>query len=108
MTLLIKNANVLERGIVDVLIEEGRIQAIEAELEPINSEVIDAKGQHLFPGFVDIHVHLREPGGEAKETIESGSLAAAKGGFTTVCSMPNTNPVPDHHAPLQDVLNRIS
>ena len=59
------------------------------------SEVIDAKGLLVSPGFIDLHVHLREPGGEHKETIETGTLAAAKGGFTTIAAMPNTRPVPD-------------
>ena len=58
-------------------------------------EVIDGKGMLLSPGFIDVHVHLREPGGEHKETIETGTQAAAKGGYTTICAMPNTRPVPD-------------
>lgn len=58
-------------------------------------QIIDAKGHFLSPGFIDVHVHLREPGGEHKETIETGTKAAARGGFTTVCPMPNTKPVPD-------------
>ena len=58
-------------------------------------EVIDAEGLVVSPGFIDFHVHLREPGGEKKETIANGTLAAAKGGFTTIAAMPNTRPVPD-------------
>lgn len=66
-------------------------------------------GNLIAPGLVDVHVHLREPGGEHKETIETGTLAAAKGGFTTICSMPNTRPVPDcreHMEDLQNVLKK--
>ncbi|WP_175614804.1 dihydroorotase [Piscibacillus halophilus] len=107
MNLLIKNAHVLEQGLVDVLIECGKIKAIGTNLSKPNVKVVEAKGQYLFPGFVDVHIHLREPGGEAKETIETGTLAAARGGFTTVCSMPNTNPVPDSEESLKEVLNRI-
>ena len=68
---------------------------------------IDAEGKHLFPGFTDIHVHFREPGFSYKETIESGSMAAARGGFTTVCAMPNLNPVPDSLKNLEIELNLI-
>ena len=57
--------------------------------------MIEGEGLFLSPGFIDVHVHLREPGGEHKETIETGTLAAAKGGYTTICAMPNTRPVPD-------------
>ncbi|RPF56058.1 dihydroorotase [Aquisalibacillus elongatus] len=107
MTLLIKNANVLDHGIVDVFIEHGKVKAIGEGLEENGQHVMNAEGQYLFPGFVDVHIHLREPGGEAKETIETGTLAAARGGFTTVCAMPNTNPVPDSSESLQHVLDRI-
>ncbi|SOB92569.1 dihydroorotase [Ureibacillus xyleni] len=77
-----------------VTIEDGKIVAIGAQL-PEGAEVIDGKGNLVAPGFVDLHVHLREPGFEHKETIETGSSSAAKGGFTTICAMPNTKPVPD-------------
>lgn len=108
MTLLIKNANLLDHGAVDVFIERGKIASIGKNLSKSSDEIVDAKGQYLFPGFVDVHIHLREPGGEAKETIVSGTRAAARGGFTTVCSMPNTNPVPDSQETLQNVLDRIN
>lgn len=96
---LIQNAKMLEAGTlkqVDVLIQEGKIKSIATQIEPQSEmQIIDAKGHFLSPGFIDVHVHLREPGGEHKETIETGTKAAARGGFTTVCPMPNTKPVPD-------------
>ena len=64
-------------------------------------------GKLIAPGLVDVHVHLREPGGEHKETIETGTLAAAKGGFTTICAMPNTRPVPDCREHMEDLQKRI-
>lgn len=97
--ILIQNAKMLEAGTlkqVDVLIQEGKIKSIATQIEPQSEmKIIDAKGYFLSPGFIDVHVHLREPGGEHKETIETGTKAAARGGFTTVCPMPNTKPVPD-------------
>ncbi|REH96799.1 dihydroorotase [Staphylococcus felis] len=96
---LIQNAKMLEAGQlqkVDVLIEGKTIKQIAETIEVTEDmHVIDAKGYFLAPGFIDVHVHLREPGGEYKETIETGTKAAARGGFTTVCPMPNTKPVPD-------------
>ncbi len=77
-----------------ITIEQGKIAAI-GESKPENAEVIDGKGNFVSPGFVDVHVHLREPGFEHKETIETGTRSAARGGFTTICAMPNTKPVPD-------------
>ena len=81
----------------DLLIEDGRVAAVEANLkiDAQNVEVIDATGLVVAPGFVDIHVHLREPGQSYKETIASGTAAAAAGGFTSVAAMPNTLPVND-------------
>lgn len=80
----------------EIRIHEGRILEIGEKLsEKQGEEVHDARGMLVTPGFVDIHVHLREPGGEKKETIRSGSRAAALGGYTTIVAMPNTDPVPD-------------
>ena len=109
MNLLIKNAGVIsEKGEkIDVRITDGKIAEISSSLSPQNEEIIDAEGYILSPGFVDVHVHLREPGGEHKETIETGSLAAARGGFTTIAAMPNTRPVPDNAEQVKKLLNRI-
>ena len=100
MLLLIRNGRVIDpaSGLDakrDVLIDGPRIEAIERSIECPDAEVLDAEGQVVAPGFVDIHVHLREPGIEHAETIASGSRAAAAGGFTAVCCMPNTQPVND-------------
>ncbi len=81
---------------IDLKIEAGKIVAIAEQIEAeATDQVIDANGRFIAPGFIDVHVHLREPGGEAQETIATGTKAAAVGGYTTICSMPNTNPVPD-------------
>jgi dihydroorotase len=77
----------------DILIENGRIAAVAPRLEAAEARVFDASGLVVAPGFIDIHVHLREPGQEHKETIRTGTRAAAAGGFTTVLAMPNTTPV---------------
>ena len=93
--------------ISDVLIEDGAIEAVGSQIPaPEGGEVIDAGGMVVCPGFIDVHCHLREPGFEYKETIASGTLAAARGGFTTVCAMPNTNPVADTRATVEFVLSK--
>ncbi|KAF1296062.1 dihydroorotase [Enterococcus sp. JM4C] len=92
----------------EIWIEEGRIKAIGTDFSSIEfDQVIDAKGQLITPGLVDVHVHLREPGFTYKETIKAGSLAAAHGGFTTVCAMPNLNPVPDTAEKLSAIYDII-
>ena len=97
--MIIRNGNVVLKNSVekkDILIENGKIVKI-ADNIPANGGVeIDATGKHIFPGLIDMHVHLREPGFERKEDIESGAKAAVKGGFTQICCMPNTNPVTDN------------
>ncbi|WP_027340329.1 dihydroorotase [Halonatronum saccharophilum] len=90
----------------DLLIEDEKIVEIGEDLQVVGAQVIDVKGKVITPGFVDIHVHLREPGFEYKETIESGSKAAAKGGFTTIVAMPNTNPVIDNPSLVSSVLTK--
>lgn len=92
----------------DILIENGIITRIADVIEQDTVEnVRDVEGRIITPGFVDLHVHLREPGGEKKETIETGTLAAARGGYTTVAAMPNTRPVPDTKEQLEWLQNRI-
>jgi dihydroorotase len=98
--LLIKNGRVIDPatrrdGPADVLIENDTISAVGENLEAADAEVLDASGMVVAPGFIDLHVHLREPGFEHAETIETGARAAAAGGFTRICAMPNTNPVND-------------
>lgn len=92
----------------EIKIEEGIITAIGKELHiEATDEVIDVQGCFISPGFIDLHVHLREPGGDRKETIATGTLAAAKGGFTTVAAMPNTRPVPDTKEQMLRLQERI-
>lgn len=103
MRLIIKGGIVIDpfnnvNAPLDVLIEDSRISKVARNIRDKNAEVIDVKGKYVCPGFIDIHVHLREPGYEFKEDIVSGTRAAAAGGFTTVCCMPNTNPVVDNSA----------
>lgn len=83
-------------GVGDVLIEDGRVKSIGVDLPSADAEAFDARGLIVTPGFIDLHVHLREPGEEYKETIASGAAAAVAGGFTAVCAMPNTRPVNDN------------
>lgn len=108
---IIKNGKILnENGDLiqkDILIENGIITQISENIQKENAEIFDAEGKFISPGFIDVHVHLREPGGEHKETIATGSRAAAKGGYTTICPMPNTNPVPDRAERFDDLLIRI-
>src|SRR3989454_2539750 len=83
----------------DVLIQDGKIAGLGASLgTPDGAEVRDVRGKVVAPGLVDVHVHLREPGNEDVETIATGARAAAAGGFTAVCAMPNTDPVTDNQA----------
>lgn len=107
MNWLIKNGQLLnengELSQADIRITNGVIAEIGRELKADGEELLDASGKLIAPGLVDLHVHLREPGGEHKETIETGTKAAAKGGFTTIAAMPNTRPVPDTEENLQKV-----
>lgn len=99
--LLIKGGQVVfadEVKAADILLENGKIEKIGKNLKADGAEVIDAAGLTVFPGLIDMHVHLREPGFEYKEDIASGSAAAVAGGFTQVCCMPNTDPVCDNAA----------
>ena len=101
MTLLIKNGHVLDPATetdeeIDIFIEDGKIAKRGKKLKCKAERVIDAAGSYVMPGFIDLHVHLRDPGYEEKETIASGVRAAAKGGYTTILAMPNTKPVVDN------------
>ena len=115
-TLLIQGGHVIDpgrtNGIADVLIEQGKIAAVGANLTAQGKgkngsvQIIDARHKLVLPGFVDLHVHFREPGFEYKETIKSGTAAAAAGGFTSVCCMPNTQPVNDSQAITEFILEK--
>ena len=98
---LIKNGRVIDPAsktddILDIFISNGKIDKIGKGLTDSADEILDAKGKIIAPGFIDMHVHLREPGREDKETIKTGTRAAVKGGFTSVCCMPNTEPAIDN------------
>jgi len=111
MTILIKGGTVIDPGRVngpaDVLIENGKIAAVGQKLKtPADAKVIDASDKVVLPGFIDLHVHFREPGFEYKETIQSGTAAAVAGGFTSVCCMPNTSPVNDNQSITEFILEK--
>ena len=114
MAFLLKNAHVVDPvagldGVMDVALEGEKITAVGEGLEaPADAEVVDLTGKYLVPGLVDMHVHLRDPGQEYKEDIESGTRAAAKGGFTGVCSMPNTDPCTDNGIVVQYIKTRAA
>ena len=111
MKILIKNGHVIDPltgrdGCFDVLVEKGRIQKVAERLEDTAERVIDAAGCYVMPGFIDLHVHLRDPGLEYKETLKTGGEAAARGGVTTICAMPNTKPVVDDGEKVAEVHKR--
>lgn len=115
MKLLIKNGRVIDPanrrdGLYDVLVEKGKIKSVEKkgtfpESAVANAKIIDAKDCIVAPGFIDVHVHFREPGFEYKETIQTGCESAAAGGFTSVAVMPNTNPVNDNRSVTESILS---
>ena len=110
MSLLLRGGRVIDPAnnldaVQDVLIAERKIERLGRSLEaPAGAEIVDASGKIVCPGFIDIHVHLREPGYEYKETVATGTRAAAAGGFTAVCCMANTNPVNDNGAVTDYIL----
>ncbi|MFC4409277.1 dihydroorotase [Chungangia koreensis] len=110
MDKFLKNINILnEEGALinsNIRIIDGKIAEIGETIEHAGEELIEGNGAFASSGFIDVHVHLREPGGERKETIESGTRAAARGGYTTICAMPNTKPVPDTKENIQ-IVNRL-
>lgn len=106
---LIKNGHVVLKDEIvkaDILIDE-KIVAIKEKIEEKDAEVIDATNLYVLPGLIDVHVHLREPGFSHKETIKTGTMAAIKGGFTTICAMPNVIPYPDDEKTIKEYLELI-
>jgi len=108
MSILIKKGHVLDPDtqtdeIIDLYVENGKIAEAAKQLEKKADKIVYAKGCYVMPGFIDLHVHLREPGLEHKETIETGVKAAARGGYTTILAMPNTKPVVDN----ADIVNYV-
>lgn len=111
MKLLIKGGRVIDpsQGVnktADLLIEDGRISSIGDDIQTDGADVFDAAGLIVCPGFIDLHVHLREPGEEYKETIATGAAAAVAGGFTSVCAMPNTKPVNDNASVTRFIMEK--
>ena len=111
MAIVIQGGHILDpgrfNGVGDLVIDNGKVAAVGRTVSvPAGATVVQAKGRLVVPGFVDLHVHFREPGFEYKETIQSGASSAVAGGFTTVCCMPNTNPVNDNQAITEFMLER--
>lgn len=111
MSLLIKNGHVIDPEIKldmvrDVLVQGDRIVRVDENISEAADEVIDANGMYVMPGFIDLHVHLRDPGLTYKETLATGGAAAARGGVTTICAMPNTKPVIDTKELVEEVHER--
>jgi len=109
MKLLVRNGRIIDPAtktdaVLDILMAGGRIVEVKAGIEAPSCPEIDAAELVVCPGLIDMHTHLREPGYEAKETIATGTRAAARGGFTTVCAMPNTNPVSDDRRGIESIL----
>ena len=111
MTLLLKNGTILDYAShvqekMDILIKEEKISKIGKEINDEADKILDCTGLYIMPGMIDMHCHLREPGFEQKETIETGSKSAVKGGFTTICPMPNTKPTPDNPETLKMIIDK--
>ena len=111
MSILLKNGTIIDykNSIFekyDVLIENEKIKEIAKDINTNANSIIDCSGLYIMPGMIDIHCHLREPGFEYKETIETGSKSAVAGGFTTICPMPNTKPTPDSAIILQEFIEK--
>lgn len=113
MSILIKNGRVLDPAtatdqVADIYVEKDVIQKIGKGLKEKADQVLDAKGCYVMPGLIDLHVHLRDPGQEYKEDIQTGAQAAAKGGFTTIVAMPNTKPIIDNPDRVRYVHNKAA
>ncbi|MGC1107951.1 MAG: dihydroorotase [Candidatus Acidiferrales bacterium] len=111
--LLIKNGRIIDPSsktdaLSDVLIDKGKIAKLAPSISAADALSLDAAGCIVAPGFIDLHCHLREPGGEISETIESGTQSAARGGFTAVCPMPNTQPVNDNASVTRSIMERAA
>ncbi|HWX43166.1 MAG TPA: amidohydrolase family protein, partial [Blastocatellia bacterium] len=111
MKLLIAGGRIIDPGqgidkVADLLIQDGRVSAIGSGLSTSDAEIFEARGLIISPGFIDLHVHLREPGEEYKETIRSGAAAAVAGGFTSICAMPNTDPVNDNASVTRYIVDK--
>ena len=112
--LLLKNGKILKNGVLvskDILIDDKKIVKIDKNIQENVEKVLDLEGKFVSPGFIDVHVHWREPGFEYKENIYHASRAAARGGFTTAMPMPNLDPVPDNYENLKiqlDIIERDS
>lgn len=111
MTIIIQNGHVVDPltkrdEVCDVLVKDGKIQKVAPSIPDTADRILDAEGCYVMPGFIDLHVHFRDPGLEYKETLETGGKAAARGGVTTVCAMPNTRPVIDTKEKVEDVHRR--
>lgn len=111
MRLLIKNGHVIDPAkkldlVQDVLVEGDRIVKVAESISDDADQIYDADGMYVMPGFIDLHVHLRDPGLTYKETLETGGAAAARGGVTTICAMPNTRPVTDTREMIEELYER--
>lgn len=111
MTILIQNGHVVDPltkrdEVCDVLVADGKIRKVGVSLQDEADRILDASGCYVMPGFIDLHVHFRDPGLTYKETLETGGKAAVRGGVTTVCAMPNTRPVIDSGEKVEDVHKR--
>src|ERR1017187_4745577 len=112
MTTTFKNANLFDpsqriNGAGSTVVEGGKIIDVLIDKNADSGKITDLKGQLLTPGFIDLHVHLREPGQEHKETVGTGTRSAAAGGFTTLCTMPNTIPVNDSSFVTQYIMEKV-
>lgn len=110
MKTLLKNGVIIDyktnrQEELDILIENNKIIKIEKSIAEDADKTMDCSGLYIMPGMIDVHCHLREPGFEYKETIETGSKSAVKGGFTTICPMPNTKPTPDTSEVLEKIIS---
>ena len=113
MSILIKGGRILDPSqqldrVMDLLLVGGKVSQIEESIDTDADRVVDACGMYVMPGLIDMHVHLREPGFEHKETIHTGGMAAARGGFTTICPMPNTKPATDNPERVSFVVQKAA